>query len=97
MKILDGGFGTTLRDTFNNDDTTIWSLRPLIDGNYQVYTNCYQLFIDAGCDIITTANYCATPYYLNKYQSQNPDKNMDIEKQLVIYITKLTENAAPLF
>jgi len=62
MKLLDGGFGTTLRDTFNNEDTTIWSLRPLIDGNYRVYTNCNQLFIDAGCDIITTANYCATPY-----------------------------------
>ena len=66
MKILDGGFGTTLRDYFHNTDTTIWSLRPLINGNKDVYYKCHKLFTDIGCHIITTSNYCATPYYFKK-------------------------------
>lgn len=66
MKILDGGFGTTLRDTFNYDDTHIWSLAPLLDKNPDIYLKCHQLFVDAGANIITTANYSTTPYYLDK-------------------------------
>ena len=63
MKIIDGGFGTTLRDIFCNKSTDIWSLSPLIKGNKCMYSKCHQIFIDAGSDVIITANYCATPYY----------------------------------
>jgi S-methylmethionine-dependent homocysteine/selenocysteine methylase len=66
VQILDGGFGTTLRDHYGNKDNVIWSLRPLIDSRPELFYNCHQSFIDAGCDIITTGNYCATPYYMAK-------------------------------
>jgi S-methylmethionine-dependent homocysteine/selenocysteine methylase len=66
IQILDGGFGTTLRDHYGNNDNMIWSLRPLVDNRPDIFRKCHQLFIDAGCDIITTGNYCATPYYMNK-------------------------------
>jgi len=73
MKVLDGGFGTTLRDIFNNSDKKIWSLRPIVDKNYKMFTDCHKLFIDAGCDAITTGNYCATPYYLSKIGGSSND------------------------
>ncbi len=66
MKIIDGGFGTTLRDIFGNKSTDLWSLSPLINGEKDVYRKCHQMFIDAGSDVIITANYCATPHYFKK-------------------------------
>ncbi len=90
MKLLDGGFGTTLRDQFGVDDTNVWSLRPIVDGNYHLFNKCHQLYINAGCDIITTGNYSATPYYLQKGnldQTLLPDyikKCGDIAHQLKI-------------
>lgn len=69
VQILDGGFGTTLRDHYDNKDKVIWSLRPLVDNQPELFYNCHQSFIDAGCDVITTGNYCATPYYMDKIAS----------------------------
>lgn len=66
MKILDGGFGTNLRDKYGNVDVKVWSLRPLVDGKIDTFRNCHIDFINAGCDVITTGNYCATPYYIDK-------------------------------
>ena len=85
MKILDGGFGTTLRDNFGIRDTEVWSLRPIIDGNYDLVKRCHQLHIEAGCHVIITGNYCATPYYLEKIGGD--------EQLLPEYISKIGEIA----
>ena len=74
MKLLDGGFGTTLRDHFGNDCNVLWSLRPLINQDYDKIKACHQAFIDAGSDIIITGNYTCTPYYLEN--AGIPKKNM---------------------
>ncbi len=64
MKLLDGGFGTTLKSHFGVEETDIGSLQPIVDGQHDIFTKCHQLFLDAGCEIITTGNYKATPHYL---------------------------------
>lgn len=66
VKLLDGGFGTTLRDHFNIKNNIIWSLDPIVNNNYDITRKCHELFIKAGSDIIITSNYCSTPYYLKK-------------------------------
>lgn len=63
--VLDGGMGTLLSNTFNNDDRVLWSLKPYFTNKNDI-KQCHRLFIENGADIIITNNYCATEYYLNK-------------------------------
>ena len=72
IAILDGGMGHELLRLGIPKDTNLWSAIALIKPKYhstilQAHTN----YLEAGCDIITTSNYSATPLYLSKVNKQN--------------------------
>ena len=103
--VLDGGMGTLLSNTFNNDDRVLWSLKPYFTNKNDI-KQCHRLFIENGADIIITNNYCATEYYLNKgnidilvfgsippcYESYNINKrnNINVFKHYLITYVSLS-------
>lgn len=65
LSILDGGLSETLFRMGVPDDRKIWSARALVEEKYHgTVMKAHQQFITSGAEIVTTANYAATPYVL---------------------------------
>lgn len=66
--VLDGGLGTQLFHHGVPRSDEIWSAHAIADPKYHdIVVKAHKEFIEAGAEVITTANYAIMPYYYMKY------------------------------
>lgn len=73
VTLLDGAMGSALRDRgvqVPDHKTSIWSALALIQAPHAV-RDLHRDYIQAGCDVITTNNYAATPISLARENMQH--------------------------